>query len=1052
MAASNRLRVTDLNSGLRFLVDTGADISVLPATRKNRAENGKCTDYKLFAANGTEIKTYGVKSLVLDFKLRRPYRWDFVVADVKQPILGADFLSSHRLLVNVREQKLIDKVTDMNVTAVSVSSKQPSIYTVVESHPYHELLSRFPAITKPPSFKETPPHNIVHHIETTGPPVYARARPLPPDRYQKVREEFRLMQELGICRPSKSAWASPLHIVTKKNGGIRPCGDYRMLNAITKPDRYPLPRLHDFTYILAGKKLFSKLDINRAYHCVSVAPEDVEKTAIISPLGLWEFPRMSFGLRNAAQTFQRFMNSAVLQGLDFLFSYLDDVIIASDDELQHKEHLKQVFERFEKYGITINIAKCSFGQEKLNFLGHDVSQEGIKPLAEKVQAIVEFPKPETVEQLRRFLGMYNFYRPHIPHAAQAQSELDGYLVNTRKRDKTPIVWTAEADAAFLECKSGLQEAAILAHPRQDATLALMTDASDTAAGGVLQQRVGNTWQPLGFYSKKFTAAQRKYSTYDRELAAVYLAMVHFRKAFEGRPLTIYTDHKPLCYAFQNSSNSNKELPRRTRQLSFISEFTTDIKHISGNQNIVADTLSRVETISCPTVLDYEELADAQASDDYLLQTMQNRDRAAASKIVLKAIVFPTCSKPIFCELSTNTARPYLPDKFRRLAFESLHSLNHPGIRSSKKLLKSKYFWPGLEKDIGIWARACVRCQRSKVNRHTVSGLGSFEEAARFDHLHADIVGPLPTSRQGFRYLVTMIDRGSRWPEAVPIVEMTAETVARAIFETWIVRYGCPLKLTTDQGRQFESNLFKELMKLFGVNKLRTTAYHPQSNGLVERWHRSLKSALMARIIDNSSWIDELPLVMLGLRAAGRSDNGISPAEMTFGKVLRLPGEFFDKTKHTEPCEPLDLVKNIRDAIRKLKPIPTATRDKRTLFVHPDLSTCNYVFVRNDTVRKSLQPPYDGPYKVLERSLKTYLIQDTNRQTRVSIDRLKPAYLLNVTDDGPNSSATAARDHLPQAIVTNDLDASSHTNQSAPLPYVTRSGRTVKKPVTFKDSY
>ncbi|KAJ8723051.1 hypothetical protein PYW08_002963 [Mythimna loreyi] len=320
---------------------------------------------------------------------------------------------------------------------------------------------------------------------------------------------------------------------------------------------------------------------------------------------------MPFGLRNAAQTFQRFMNNNVLQNLEyaegdqdrvepFHFCYLDDVIIASDDEKSHKRHLKLILERFNKFGITINLGKCTFGASEIEFLGYKVSAEGIKPLEEKIQAIVNYPKPETVEQLRRFLGMINFYRAHLPHAVDYQKELNKYLHNSKKRDKTKINWTEVSEKAFVKCKECLQNSVMLSHPASNVPLALMTDASNSCVGAVLQQEIGDQWKPLGYFSKQLSETQQKYSTYDRELLAIYLAIQYFRKMFEGKKLVIYTDHKPLTFAFSRKV-SEKETPRRTRQLAYISEFTTDIRHVTGDKNIVADALSRVETIDCPTI-------------------------------------------------------------------------------------------------------------------------------------------------------------------------------------------------------------------------------------------------------------------------------------------------------------------------------------------------------------------------------------------------------------------------------------------------------------------
>lgn len=1032
----------DRGSGMTFLVDTGANISVIPPTSKQKL-SGECSDYRLFAANDSEIKTYGVRTLDLNLNLRRPYRWTFVIADVNQPILGADFLEYHSLLVDLRSRKIVDRLTDLNVVGSIVEYNEQSIYTIVDTHPMYDLLKKYPDITKPVSFTKSSAHTVYHHIETTGPPVYVRSRPLPPDRYKKVKAEFQIMQDMGICRPSKSPWASPLHIVPKKNGELRPVGDYRRLNAITKPDRYPVPRLQDFTYVLGGKKIFSKIDINRAYHCIEVAPDDVEKTAIITPFGLFEFPRMSFGLRNAAQTFQRFMNTTVLQGLDFLFSYIDDVIVASNNETEHKEHLEIIFQRFNKYGITINLSKCDFCKTEIEFLGYKVTTEGIHTLDDKVKVIENLPKPETVEQLRRFLGMINFYRAHIPKAAENQAVLHSYIHDSKKRDKTKIVWTESAEKAFVECKRQLQQAVTLSHPLPECQLALFTDASDTCVGAVLQQFVRNKWQPLGYFSKKLSDAQIKYSTYDRELLAVYMAIQHFQNFIEGRELVIFTDHKPLTYAFSKKKSEN-EIARRTRQLLYISEFTTDIRHVSGEQNVVADCLSRIESINCQGLIDYRELAEEQSKDKLLQEIRKDETQ-------FREIAVPTCDKSIVCNIEGSKVRPYLTEKFRKIAFNMIHNLSHAGIRTTKKMIANKYYWPCMNKEVGQWAKACIRCQRAKVHRHGKSELGTFPLCDRFEHIHVDIVGPLPTTPEGYRYLVTVIDRKTRWPEAFPIKEIHAETVAKAIYDGWIVRFGCPTRLTSDQGTQFESNLFQQMMKLLGINKIRTTSFHPQSNGKVERWHRSLKAALMARM-NHTNWLQELGTVMFGLRVAPCEDTSISASQMVYGTNIRLPGEFFEDTQEVFRDEH-EYVRQLRKVIGNLRSRPTRHHDSRSIFLHPDLKTCDQVFVRNDTVRKALQPPYDGPYSVISRGDKHFLLKMPNRKARVSIDRLKPAYTLRDPQlTGQESTENKQCVEQKMKNVKKTLETKKKVvfcePAAAPKTWTTRSGRVIKTPTRY----
>ena len=994
-AGDNQIFAQDELSGLTFLVDSGANVSLLPATAADKVSGN--VGPPLLSVQSLAVRSYGYRRRQIALSGHR-FTVDFVIADIEpdQGILGADFLRQYHLLPDCNGPHILKADTMAVIPCARLPSRTAAarISRVDATSRFHRLLTDRPKLITPTFHSKEPAHGVELQIKTDGQPVFAKACRLAPDKLAAAKKEFEALEKMGIIRRSDSQWSSPLHLVKKSDGSYRPCGDFRRLNLITKPDQYPIPYLSDSSSFLAGKTVFSKIDLVRGYHQIPVSPADRAKTAVITPFGLWEWVRTPFGLRNAAQAFQRLMHR-VCKDLDFVFVYLDDILVASSSLEEHYHHLQQLFDRLEAHDLVVNVDKCELAVSTLDFLGHRISAAGSAPLPEKVEAVVSYPLPDTVEQLQQFAGMVNFYHKHIPHLGTIMAPLFD-AISDGKKAKAVIKWTQPLKAAFAATKSALAAATLLAHPDPTAPLALTTDASDVGAGAVLEQWKQGRWQPVAFFSRKFQPAQTRYSTFDRELTAICLALQHFRHMLEGRQFTIFTDHKPLVGGLNKISDAVS--PRQSRQFSLIAEFTSELAHITGKNNVVADAMSRQATTTQPTTPDLvaaviapaaanlPELAVAQANDPSLLQFVANY---RGNKLKLGKVSLPDSPNLIWCELSRPQPRPLVPDSHRRRIVEQLHGLAHPGRKASVQLVRDRFFWPNLPQDVQKWVKLCLPCQRAKVQTHT-KPVAAFIPVPtdRFDSINIDIVGPLMVSK-GHRYLLTIVDRYTRWAEAIPLPTIDADVVANNLLLHWIARFGVPRTITSDRGSQFTSALWNQMSHTLGIHLITTPAYHPQSNGLVERMHRQLKAALTARLEQaGQEWVEQLPWILLAIRNTVKEDLGMAPATLVYGKALTLPGDVLPVQEALPHQEQLQ---QLQQFFSTQQPTPTAHHIQQEPG-RPLPADTQYVFLRRDMHRTPLTPVYEGPYKVVSRANNTLVVQKGDTTDVVAEERCKRAWI------------------------------------------------------------
>ena len=936
-------------------------------------------DRSLAAANGTSMRIYGTQKLSLVIG-GRVHEHIFLVSDVDKPLLGWDFLTQHGANISTTQPEICFKCRcpGQNGVALPATRSMPVMKVPTpKSSQYNNnsinrvearvtrILHEYRDIATEDVSHVLPRHGFEHVIRTTGQPARAKYRRLDPTRLASAKKYFEEMCDKGICRRSTSPWASPLHLVAKPDGTWRPCGDYRTLNARTVKDSYVLPNLHDFTASLAGKKFFSKIDLSKGYWQIPMHPDSIPLTSVITPFGCFEFLRMPFGICNAGCSFQRLMDQ-ILSGLDYIFVYLDDILIFSVSEDEHEGHVRTVLQRLREAGLVFNPKKSEFFKNSIEYLGHKIADGGVLPLRKNVTKIQDFPVPSDRQSLLRFVGLCNFYRPFTKDLATILAPLTALA-----SPKVKFSWSQECDQAFTKAKHGVAAALSLSFPVQNAPLRLSTDASDVGVGRVLEQCIEGKWQPVEFFSKKMSPPERKYSVFDRELLASYLSIRHFRHMLTAREFELRVDHKPLVAAcFRQGEPWNA---RQARHLAYVVEFTNNITYIPGKENVVADYLSRSINTIAPALPDgsppLQEFADKQK----VCKEVQQLKLSSALEV--EEHVLPS-GDAVLVDVSAQHPRLLVPASLQQRVLAAVHGLSHPGVRATRRLLTSAFVWSRMNAAVKSFCDNCDACHRAKVDRHLRPPPARIPiPSRRFSVLHIDLIGPLPEVR-GRRYILSTMDRHNRWFELTPLEKIDATTVAEAFITSWVQRYGVPASIVCDRGTQFTSALFTNLNQLLGTDLKFTTAYHPECNGLIERFHRALKSSLMAR---GGMWLEQLPWVALGLRAVPRQDDGISPAEHVFGVPLVLPGTLLD-VPEVGAASLTSAFKQLRDGV-PVRVLPEA--------VHQPVPPMLYAYVRVDATKPALFPKYTGPYRVLKQSRNTAVLQIGDREERLNLSRLKP---------------------------------------------------------------
>jgi transposase InsO family protein len=854
--------------------------------------------------------------------------------------------------------------------------------------------------------------DVVHPVPTLPdhPPPYRKPYRMTPAEHAEVKRQVEDLLTKGFIEPSSSPYGAPVLFVQKKDGTLRMCIDYRQLNKITVRDRYPLPRIDDLLDRIARCKLFSSLDLQSGYHQIRIAEADVPKTAFTTPIGHFQFKVLCFGLTNAPATFQRVMNRVFAPYLNqFVLVYLDDVLVMSRDPEEHLAHLRLVLQALRDHGFKAKASKCEFGRASLKFLGHVVSGGGVHVDPDKLKVLRDWPVPRSVNALRSFLGLANYFRRFVRNYSTIAAPLYG-LTSDAAHDYTWDAWRPVELHAFNAMKVALTSPPVLAVPDPNRPYTVMSDASDLGCGAVLLQ----DGRVVAFTSRKFTGAELNYATGEKELLGLIHALKEWRCYVEGSPVRLLTDHHPLTYLKTQAVLSR----RQTRWMQFLERYDYTIEYQRGADNVVADPLSR--------------------HPDFVSVAVTTRARAAREALEVQNVRAPAPEPPASSELhviepevaATDAVDPpkrgrkrprelsiedalregyAQDDHFRdsahtydfdqdedglwwynmRLVVPDVEALRtriisehhdtplagHRGINKTIELVQRHFWWKTLRGDVTSFVQTCDVCQRSKASRQAPAGLlrPLPVPGERWVSVTMDMVVKLPHTKRGYDSVLVFVDRLSKYVHFVPTTEqLSAKGFAKLFVQNVVANHGMPQEVISDRGSTWHNKFWKHVCRMVGLRHYMSTAYHPQTDGQSERTIQVLKDVLRAFVGPHQSdWDTWLPLAQFAVNNSFHESIANTPFFVNYGMHPRTP---MTVNLPTEAPEATDFVNHIQSCVQRASEAMERAQERMARYANKSRRDARFtvgdlVLLKSDHIRfkakgaRKLFHKYVGPFRV-----------------------------------------------------------------------------------------